>query len=45
MPHESWEIVKEEKADDMIHILEFPYNGEPPRVCQKSEMAEYHPYL
>ena len=33
MPKESWDIVKKEKADDMIHVLEFPYNGEPPRVC------------
>ncbi|MCJ1298000.1 hypothetical protein MMC08_000789 [Hypocenomyce scalaris] len=31
IPQESWEIVKEEKAEDMIHILDFPYNGEPPR--------------
>ena len=33
LPKESWNIVKEEKAEDMIHVLEFPYNGEPPRVC------------
>lgn len=45
MPQKSWDIVKEEKADDMIHVLEFPYNGEPPRVCQKPEMAEFDPYL
>lgn len=31
-PHESWDIVKKEKAEDMIHVLDFPYNGEPPRV-------------
>ncbi|KAL9074479.1 MAG: hypothetical protein Q9161_002267 [Pseudevernia consocians] len=31
MPRESWDIVKEEKAEDMIHVLDFPYNGEPPR--------------
>ncbi len=32
LPAESWEIVREEKAEDMLHILEFPYNGEPPKV-------------
>lgn len=32
MPATSWEYVKKEKAADMIHILQFPYNGEPPRV-------------
>lgn len=29
LPEESWQTVKEEKAADMIHILDFPYNGEP----------------
>lgn len=29
---QSWKYVKEEKAPDMIHVLQFPYNGEPPRV-------------
>ncbi|RPB08392.1 molybdopterin binding oxidoreductase [Morchella conica CCBAS932] len=31
MPEESWNIVKQEKAEDMTHVLQFPYNGEPPR--------------
>jgi sulfite oxidase len=31
IPDESWEIVQKEKAADMIHVLDFPYNGEPPR--------------
>jgi len=31
MPAESWMWVQKEKAPDMIHVLEFPYNGEPPR--------------
>ena len=35
LPKESWDIVKEEKAEDMIHVLDFPYNGEPPRVCYR----------
>lgn len=26
----SWETVKAEKAADMLHVLDFPYNGEPP---------------
>lgn len=28
----SWKYVKQEKSEDMIHVLQFPYNGEPPRV-------------
>ena len=32
VPEESWDIVKKEKSADMIHLLDFPYNGEPPRV-------------
>ncbi|MCJ1308472.1 hypothetical protein MMC25_002125 [Agyrium rufum] len=31
LPAESWEIVQAEKSKDMIHVLDFPYNGEPPR--------------
>ncbi|CAI6331907.1 unnamed protein product [Periconia digitata] len=31
MPDISWEYVKKEKSPDMIHVLQFPYNGEPPR--------------
>ncbi|KAJ9142947.1 Nitrate reductase 1 [Pleurostoma richardsiae] len=27
----SWETVLKEKSKDMIHVLQFPYNGEPPR--------------
>lgn len=32
IPKESWDTVMEEKAADMIHVLDFPYNGEPPKV-------------
>jgi sulfite oxidase len=32
LPNISWEYVKKEKSPDMIHVLQFPYNGEPPRV-------------
>lgn len=31
IPAQSWDCVLTEKADDMIHVLKFPYNGEPPR--------------
>lgn len=27
----SWKYVLAEKSPDMIHVLQFPYNGEPPR--------------
>jgi sulfite oxidase len=32
IPDISWDYVKKEKSEDMIHVLQFPYNGEPPRV-------------
>ena len=31
IPAISWDYVKKEKSEDMIHVLQFPYNGEPPR--------------
>jgi sulfite oxidase len=31
VPEESWLRVVEEKHPDMLHLLEFPYNGEPPK--------------
>lgn len=31
IPDISWKYVEEEKSKDMIHVLQFPYNGEPPR--------------
>ncbi|KAF1980794.1 sulfite oxidase [Aulographum hederae CBS 113979] len=31
VPDESWDIVLEEKHPDMLHLLQFPYNGEPPK--------------
>ncbi|KAK8052708.1 hypothetical protein PG996_012009 [Apiospora saccharicola] len=31
LPDKSWEYVKKEKAADMLHVLQFPYNGESPR--------------
>lgn len=32
LPGISWKYVQREKSEDMIHVLQFPYNGEPPRV-------------
>lgn len=32
VPEESWLRVVQEKHADMLHLLEFPYNGEPPKV-------------
>ena len=32
IPDISWNYVKNEKSADMIHVLQFPYNAEPPRV-------------
>ncbi|KAI1742928.1 sulfite oxidase [Xylaria scruposa] len=31
VPDESWETVLEEKDSRMLHLLQFPYNGEPPK--------------
>ena len=34
VPEVSWLRVVEEKHPEMIHLLEFPYNGEPPKVIR-----------
>lgn len=34
----SWKYVLKEKSEDMIHVLQFPYNGEPPRVSNHEQM-------
>jgi sulfite oxidase len=31
VPEDSWETVLKEKHPDMLHLLQFPYNGEPPK--------------
>ncbi|CAG9974882.1 unnamed protein product [Clonostachys byssicola] len=31
VPDDSWKLVLEEKHPDMLHLLQFPYNGEPPK--------------
>jgi hypothetical protein len=36
VPEESWLRVVQEKHPDMLHLLQFPYNGEPPKVRSTS---------
>ena len=38
VPDDSWKTVLKEKHPDMLHLLQFPYNGEPPKrlVTDKS---------
>ena len=31
VPSDSWKIVLKEKHPEMLHLLQFPYNGEPPK--------------
>ena len=38
LPDISWKYVLKEKSEDMIHVLQFPYNGEPPRVSKHQRM-------
>jgi len=36
IPEESWLRVIQEKHRDMLHLLQFPYNGEPPKTYSVS---------
>lgn len=38
VPDISWDYVQKEKSEDMLHVLQFPYNGEPPRVRMQMKM-------
>jgi sulfite oxidase len=38
VPEDSWKTVLEEKHPDMLHLLQFPYNGEPPKVNLSSRL-------
>ena len=38
VPEESWLRVVQEKHPDMLHLLQFPYNGEPPKVGASTEL-------
>ncbi|PGH00925.1 hypothetical protein AJ80_09087 [Polytolypa hystricis UAMH7299] len=40
MPSTSWNVIRAEKASEMRHVLEFPYNGEPlPDKLAESEIT------
>ena len=43
VPEESWEVVQKEKHPDMLHLLQFPYNGEPPKRLVASEPITPNP--
>jgi len=43
VPDDSWKIVLEEKHPDMLHILQFPYNGEPPKRLVTSKPVTPNP--
>ncbi|KAJ5888953.1 Eukaryotic molybdopterin oxidoreductase [Penicillium taxi] len=40
---DSWRIVLEEKHPDMLHLLQFPYNGEPPKRLVTSKAITPNP--
>ena len=40
-PDISWRYVQSEKSEDMVHVLQFPYNGEPPRVCTRDRFVYF----
>lgn len=37
VPEDSWKTVLEEKHPGMLHLLQFPYNGEPPKTLLTRE--------
>ena len=39
VPDESWKCVLKEKHPDMLHLLQFPYNGEPPKRLVTSKVV------
>jgi hypothetical protein len=41
LPDISWKHVLKEKSEDMIHVLQFPYNGEPPRVSPNPSSKQH----
>lgn len=45
IPDISWKYVLKEKSPDMIHVLQFPYNGEPPRVSSVHQSPTRMPSL
>lgn len=45
IPARSWATVIEEKAADMIHLLDFPYNGETPSHAVMASEVTANPYF
>jgi len=43
MPEESWWRVKQEKHKEMLHVLEFPYNGESPKRLTTAQAISPNP--
>ena len=43
VPEESWLRVIQEKHRDMLHLLQFPYNGEPPKVRVPKDTKFWYP--
>lgn len=43
IPDISWQYVLKEKSPDMLHVLQFPYNGEPPRVSLPGNELDVFP--
>lgn len=43
VPEDSWNTVLREKHPDMLHLLQFPYNGEPPKRLVTSKPITPNP--
>lgn len=43
VPEDSWTTVLREKHPDMLHLLQFPYNGEPPKRLVTSKAITPNP--
>ncbi|GAM37518.1 hypothetical protein TCE0_024r07502 [Talaromyces pinophilus] len=43
VPEDSWKMVLKEKHKDMLHLLKFPYNGEPPKRLVTSQAITPNP--
>ncbi|RWQ91987.1 sulfite oxidase [Paecilomyces variotii] len=43
VPEDSWNTVLREKHPDMLHLLQFPYNGEPPKRLVTSKVITPNP--
>ena len=43
VPDDSWAMVLKEKHPEMLHLLQFPYNGEPPKRLVTSKPVTPNP--